>query len=207
METEGNTAYQSRQALGPERGSPKPGQDRRRHSLDHGTGAPDSGHHVPAPSGQADKLELAGILPEDEQLSCSRSSLGSNNAGEGDKSASSATKPGLNFFSAKDWQRYLHLAGPTSPTYLSSKGAPWNVDLDQIEIGQVVATGSYGIVNRGVYNGQNIALKSLLMPEALTPKELNKLKAGFRQEIDVWYTLDHPNIVKVRASALPARDC
>ncbi|CAI7899752.1 unnamed protein product [Closterium sp. NIES-54] len=65
-----------------------------------------------------------------------------------------------------------------------------------VELGELVATGSFGVVHKGVYRGQQIAVKFLLFPEASSEDDLNRAKRGFRQEVAVWHKLQHPNVVQ-----------
>ncbi|KAL2644139.1 hypothetical protein R1flu_011726 [Riccia fluitans] len=78
----------------------------------------------------------------------------------------------------------------------SSFGSPWHIDITKVEIGEMVASGSFGMVYKGLYKDEKVAVKMLMIPESASMKESQKLKTRFRQKIDVWYTLDHPNIVQ-----------
>ncbi|KAL3697333.1 hypothetical protein R1sor_011409 [Riccia sorocarpa] len=79
--------------------------------------------------------------------------------------------------------------------YLSF-GSPWHIDINKVEVGGMVASGSFGTVYKGLYKDVKVAVKMLMIPESLSMKESQKLKSRFRKKISVWYTLDHPNIVK-----------
>ncbi|CAI7899529.1 unnamed protein product [Closterium sp. NIES-53] len=72
----------------------------------------------------------------------------------------------------------------------------WAIDFTEVELGELVATGSFGVVHKGVYRGQQIAVKFLLFPEASSEDDLNRAKRGFRQEVAVWHKLQHPNVVQ-----------
>ena len=67
----------------------------------------------------------------------------------------------------------------------------------QVELGELIATGSFGVVHSGMYRGQHVAVKFLLFAEASSEDELNRAKRGFRQEVSVWNKLSHPNVVQV----------
>ncbi|OAE33817.1 hypothetical protein AXG93_1193s1140 [Marchantia polymorpha subsp. ruderalis] len=88
-------------------------------------------------------------------------------------------------------------AGEDEPEESSSHDSPWHIDISKVELGEMVASGSYGMVYKGLYKDEKVAVKMLLIPEASSMKESMKLKSGFRQEIDVWYSLNHPNIVQL----------
>lgn len=88
----------------------------------------------------------------------------------------------------------------------SSEGLPWHIDLQNVVTGDMVATGSYGMVFKGIYKEEKVAVKVLLIPEASSKNELNKLQANFRQEIDLWYNLSHLNVVQVPFPCPPLED-
>ncbi|KAL6008063.1 hypothetical protein ACLOJK_033569 [Asimina triloba] len=74
----------------------------------------------------------------------------------------------------------------------------WEIDLAKLEIKYVVAHGTYGTVYRGVYDGQDVAVKVLDWGEDgfATNAETAALRASFRQEVAVWHKLNHPNVTK-----------
>ncbi|KAF8388094.1 hypothetical protein HHK36_026760 [Tetracentron sinense] len=74
----------------------------------------------------------------------------------------------------------------------------WEIDLSKLDIRNVIAHGTYGTVYRGVYDGQDVAVKLLDWGEdgIATTAETAALRASFRQEVAVWYKLDHPNVTK-----------
>lgn len=67
-----------------------------------------------------------------------------------------------------------------------------------MQLGELIATGSFGVVHSGMYRGQHVAIKFLLFAETSSEEELNRAKRGFRQEVAVWHKLQHPNVVQVR---------
>lgn len=67
----------------------------------------------------------------------------------------------------------------------------------QVQLGELIATGSFGVVHSGLYRGQHVAVKFLLFAETSSEEELNRAKRGFRQEVAVWHKLQHPNVVQV----------
>ncbi|PIA31675.1 hypothetical protein AQUCO_04900166v1 [Aquilegia coerulea] len=74
----------------------------------------------------------------------------------------------------------------------------WEIDLSKLDIRHVIAHGTYGTVYRGVYDGQDVAVKLLDWGEdhIATTAETAALRASFRQEVAVWHKLDHPNVTK-----------
>ncbi|XP_033140546.1 serine/threonine-protein kinase STY13 isoform X2 [Brassica rapa] len=74
----------------------------------------------------------------------------------------------------------------------------WEIDLAKLEMRNVIARGAYGIVYKGIYDGQDVAVKVLDWGEDgyATAAETSALRASFRQEVAVWHKLDHPNVTK-----------
>ncbi|PON94951.1 Tyrosine-protein kinase [Trema orientale] len=74
----------------------------------------------------------------------------------------------------------------------------WQIDLSKLDIRHVIAKGTYGIVYRAVYDGQNVAVKVLDWGEDgfATTALTAALRASFRQEVSVWHKLEHPNVTK-----------
>ncbi|XP_052187954.1 serine/threonine-protein kinase STY13-like isoform X1 [Diospyros lotus] len=80
----------------------------------------------------------------------------------------------------------------------SKKTEEWEIDLGKLDIRNVIAHGTYGTVYRGVYDGQDVAVKLLDWGEddITTAAETAALRASFWQEVAVWHKLDHPNVTK-----------
>ncbi|KAB1203324.1 Serine/threonine-protein kinase HT1 [Morella rubra] len=74
----------------------------------------------------------------------------------------------------------------------------WEIDLAKLDLRNVIAHGTYGTVYRGVYDGQDVAVKILDWGEdgIATAAETAALRSSFRQEVAVWHKLDHPNVTK-----------
>ncbi|PKA59742.1 Serine/threonine-protein kinase HT1 [Apostasia shenzhenica] len=85
-----------------------------------------------------------------------------------------------------------------------AKGKPvkpnetWEIDVAKLEIRYEVARGTYGTVYRGVYDGQDVAVKLLDWggDGYSTEAETAALRASFQKEVAVWHELDHPNVTK-----------
>nr|KAJ3418699.1 Leucine-rich repeat serine/threonine-protein kinase 2 [Polyrhizophydium stewartii] len=78
----------------------------------------------------------------------------------------------------------------------------WTVDADDVDIDfdRVLGEGSFGTIYRGVWDGQDVAVKT--MPEALAAAGL----AGelIEREAAVWFPLNHPNVLKLYRVCLNA---
>ncbi|GAB4843346.1 hypothetical protein Ancab_013312 [Ancistrocladus abbreviatus] len=74
----------------------------------------------------------------------------------------------------------------------------WEIDLSKLELRYVIARGTYGIVYRGTYGDQDVAVKVLDWGEdgMATVAETAALRASFQQEVAVWHKLDHRNVTK-----------
>ncbi|XP_076955081.1 serine/threonine-protein kinase 52-like [Bidens hawaiensis] len=88
---------------------------------------------------------------------------------------------------SRAWSRNIESNGPKEP---------WEIDLAKLELKNLIARGTYGTVYRGTYDNQDVAVKLLDWGEddMATITELASLRASFRQEVAVWYKLDHPNV-------------
>ncbi|KAB1201845.1 Serine/threonine-protein kinase HT1 [Morella rubra] len=74
----------------------------------------------------------------------------------------------------------------------------WEIDTSKLIIKAVIARGTFGTVHRGIYDGQDVAVKLLDWGEEghRTEAEIASLRAAFTQEVAVWHKLDHPNVTK-----------
>ncbi|KAK4775698.1 hypothetical protein SAY87_023659 [Trapa incisa] len=98
-----------------------------------------------------------------------------------------------------DIQLEKHLSQVWSRNLESNKPKEeWEIDLSKLNIRYSVATGTYGIVYRGTYDEQDVAVKLLDWGEdgVATAAETAALRASFRQEVAVWHKLNHPNVTK-----------
>ncbi|XP_026384332.1 serine/threonine-protein kinase STY13-like isoform X3 [Papaver somniferum] len=71
----------------------------------------------------------------------------------------------------------------------------WEIDLSKLRIKNVIANGTYGTVYKGVYDGQDVAVKVMdwgADGDARTAVN----RASFEQEVAIWHKLDHPNVTK-----------
>ncbi|KAF3652716.1 putative E3 ubiquitin-protein ligase SIS3-like [Capsicum annuum] len=109
---------------------------------------------------------------------------------------------------------------PTTPTInpnpnptlsLFSSSVPrqrydWEIDPAKLIIKTVLARGTFGTVHRGVYDGQDVAVKLLDWGEDghRTEAEIASLRAAFTQEVSVWHKLDHPNVTKFIGATMGA---
>ncbi|KAL9668559.1 hypothetical protein QQ045_006094 [Rhodiola kirilowii] len=97
-----------------------------------------------------------------------------------------------------DVQLEKHLSRVWSRNVEQRPKQDWEIDLSKLEIRYVIARGTYGIVYRGKYDDQDVAVKVLDWGEegAITTAETAALRASFQQEVAVWQKLDHPNVTK-----------
>ncbi|CAI5515617.1 unnamed protein product [Closterium sp. Naga37s-1] len=68
------------------------------------------------------------------------------------------------------------------------------VELQRLFVGPKFATGTYGRLYQGLYEGQDVAIKILRPPDS--EGEAEKLAHQFKQEVDLLARLDHPNVVR-----------
>ncbi|KAI7743254.1 hypothetical protein M8C21_030861 [Ambrosia artemisiifolia] len=91
---------------------------------------------------------------------------------------------------------------------VNAKKQEWEIDLAKLDIRNVIAHGTYGTVYRGVYDGQDVAVKVLDWGEdgLATAAETANLRTSFRQEVAVWHKLDHPNVTKFVGASMGTSD-
>ncbi|XP_041028041.1 serine/threonine-protein kinase STY13-like [Juglans microcarpa x Juglans regia] len=76
---------------------------------------------------------------------------------------------------------------------------PWEIDSDKLIVKEVIGRGTFSAVHRGLYGGQDVAVKVLEWRSAqgTDQAETTLLRnAAFKQEVSVWHKLEHPNVVK-----------
>ncbi|KAG7383223.1 Leucine-rich repeat serine/threonine-protein kinase 2 [Phytophthora pseudosyringae] len=69
-------------------------------------------------------------------------------------------------------------------------GAEWQIDPNDVERIELIAIGGFGEVYRGTWLGAPVAIK-------VVDKAKDKDGALFRNELDVWFSLNHPQIVNL----------
>ncbi|XP_010551896.1 PREDICTED: serine/threonine-protein kinase HT1 [Tarenaya hassleriana] len=74
----------------------------------------------------------------------------------------------------------------------------WEIDPSKLIIKSAIARGTFSTVHRGVYDGQDVAVKLLDRGEEnhRSAAEISYLIASFTKEVTVWHKLDHPNVTK-----------
>lgn len=89
-------------------------------------------------------------------------------------------------------------AAAATTTSTTSRRQEWEIDPSKLIIKSVIARGTFGTVHRGIYDGQDVAVKLLDWGEEghRTEAEIASLRAAFTQEVAVWHKLDHPNVTK-----------
>ncbi|KAH7487909.1 Serine/threonine/tyrosine-protein kinase HT1 [Phytophthora ramorum] len=71
----------------------------------------------------------------------------------------------------------------------------WFVPGYQIELGKHISDGGFGTVYHGKWFGTDVVVKLDISP-VITPEK----RAKFRQEADLWFTLNHSNLIKLYAA-------
>lgn len=86
----------------------------------------------------------------------------------------------------------------SSTTTSSARRQEWEIDPAKLIIKGAIARGTFGTVHRGIYDGQDVAVKLLDWGEEShrSEAEIASLRAAFTQEVAVWHKLDHPNVTK-----------
>ncbi|CAH9067935.1 unnamed protein product [Cuscuta europaea] len=83
----------------------------------------------------------------------------------------------------------------------------WEIDPSKLLIKDFIAHGTFGTVYRGIYDGQDVAVKLLDCWEdgQRTEAEIASLKKTLIQEVSVWHKLDHPNVTKLIGADMGSR--
>lgn len=83
-----------------------------------------------------------------------------------------------------------------TPTASPGPAEEWEINPREITLKNIIARGTFGTVHKGVYKGQDVAVKLLEWGEENTMKksEVQYYRNQFRQEVAVWHKLDHPNV-------------
>ncbi|XP_035543440.1 serine/threonine-protein kinase STY13-like isoform X2 [Juglans regia] len=92
----------------------------------------------------------------------------------------------------------IHIDVRTTSRTVKKERQEWEIDPSKLVIKAVIARGTFGTVHRGIYDGQDVAVKLLDWGEEghRTEAEIASLRATFTQEVAVWHKLDHPNVTK-----------
>jgi leucine-rich repeat kinase 2 len=72
------------------------------------------------------------------------------------------------------------------------------VEFDEIEMGEELGVGGYAVVLLGKFQGQEVAVKKLVLPEAATEEQMEQIVAvfqEFRREAQLMSSMQHPNVV------------
>ncbi|KAJ0236924.1 hypothetical protein HA466_0253210 [Hirschfeldia incana] len=90
--------------------------------------------------------------------------------------------------------------------FVGQKRLEWEIDPSKLIIKTVLARGTFGTVHRGIYDGQDVAVKLLDWGEEghRSEAEIVSLRADFTQEVAVWHKLDHPNVTKFIGATMGA---
>lgn len=89
------------------------------------------------------------------------------------------------------WLDQQRGASPAQPGELLE----WEIDLAKLDIQNQVASGTFGVVYRGTYDGNDVAVKVLDWGQE-GQESSSKHREAFEKEVAVWQKLDHPNVTK-----------
>ncbi|RLN13845.1 hypothetical protein BBJ28_00025726 [Nothophytophthora sp. Chile5] len=99
-------------------------------------------------------------------------------------------------FSARESGGISSLGSTTPLAQLGGTSAgtlpQWFVPAHQVELRGHIADGSFGAVYRGEWLGTDVVVK-----QVLTDQENKENRAQFRQEIDLWFSLNHEHLIKL----------
>ncbi|KAI3717425.1 hypothetical protein L1987_69030 [Smallanthus sonchifolius] len=76
----------------------------------------------------------------------------------------------------------------------------WQETIDPLKLvlGKVVGRGAFGVVHKGSYHGQTVAVKVLdFGNKGVTKASMEAMKRDFIKEVGLWQNLDHPNVTKM----------
>ncbi|EFJ21239.1 hypothetical protein SELMODRAFT_271276 [Selaginella moellendorffii] len=110
-------------------------------------------------------------------------------------------------------EKHIKVPAAGKPGEQSNQSRPrvredWEIDIAKLQLNDIIAHGTYGVVHRGVYNGQDVAVKLLDWGEeqAMSQALVNTLRSSFQQEVAVWQKLDHPNVTKFVGACVGSPD-
>ncbi|KAD7478885.1 hypothetical protein R6Q59_005303 [Mikania micrantha] len=81
----------------------------------------------------------------------------------------------------------------------------WQETVDPLKLvlGKVIGRGSFGVVHKGSYHGQTVAVKVLdFGNKGVTKALIESMKNEFMKEVGLWQNLDHPNVTKMIGASM-----
>ncbi|BCS82726.1 putative serine/threonine-protein kinase [Cotonvirus japonicus] len=72
----------------------------------------------------------------------------------------------------------------------------WEIDFDELEIGESIGNGGFGTVNKALWKGTEVAVKTI------TAENISKeMERNFKEEVRITTSLRHPNVVLFMAAS------
>ncbi|GJW58492.1 serine/threonine-protein kinase HT1-like protein [Tanacetum coccineum] len=71
------------------------------------------------------------------------------------------------------------------------------IDPSKLLLGNVIGRGTFGVVHKGSYYSQTVAVKVLDFGDKKTKVSMERMKNDFEKEVGLWKNLDHPNVTKM----------
>ncbi|GJY81667.1 serine/threonine-protein kinase STY13-like protein, partial [Tanacetum coccineum] len=70
------------------------------------------------------------------------------------------------------------------------------IDPLKLLLGKVIGRGTFGVVHKGSYCSQTVAVKVLDFGDKKNKVPIERMKNDFIKEVGLWKNLNHPNVTK-----------
>ncbi|XP_024995297.1 serine/threonine-protein kinase STY13-like [Cynara cardunculus var. scolymus] len=102
----------------------------------------------------------------------------------------------------RSWRKDDHhpFINPLQSDHREEEEQKWQetIDPSMLVLGKIIGRGSFGVVHKGSYQGQTVAVKVLDFGDArITEAKMEFVKMDFIKEVNLWKNLHHPNITKM----------
>ncbi|CAI9301911.1 unnamed protein product [Lactuca saligna] len=105
------------------------------------------------------------------------------------------------FESHQQQQNLLLMQSHEIECIIAERQRQWQetIDPQNLVVGKVIGHGSEGVVYKGSYKGQTVAVKVLddNGKKKISEDSMGIVKLGLMEEVEVWKNLDHPNVTKM----------